>query len=108
MHEAGLSHAAVNAVIEAAGDRTVVSVRLAIGPGVEKDAAAQAWVHCAEGTTAAQAVVTWEQARDSLACLECGDEYPGDRLTCCPVCGANGLVVAPASEIEIVDWAAGP
>lgn len=108
MHEAGLLNAAVAAVITAAGDRQVREVTLAIGPGVDRGAAEQAWRHAAEGGAAAKAAVHWESASDMLACLDCGVEYFGDRLTRCPACDSNGLVVTPAREIEIVDWAAGP
>lgn len=109
MHEAGLLHAAVAALVAAAGDRPIGRVTLAIGPGVDRGAAEQAWLTAAAGGAAAAAVVGWEQAEDTLACLACGRQYHGDRLTRCPACGGDGLVVSPAREIEIVDWwSAGP
>ncbi len=107
MHEAGLLNAAVAAVTAAAEGRPVLQITLAIGPGVEIAAAEQAWRQAAAGGVVEGATVTWRRAHDTLSCLACGHEYPGDRLTPCPLCGANGLVIAPAHEIEIVDWIAG-
>ncbi|TMR89280.1 hydrogenase maturation nickel metallochaperone HypA [Nonomuraea basaltis] len=67
-------------------------------------AAEQAWRQAAAGVRPEGALVTRQRAEDILACLGCGHEYPGDWLTCCPACGANGLVVPVAHEVEIVDW----
>jgi hypothetical protein len=36
----------------------------------------------------------------------CGHEYDGHRLDPCPACGDNGIGVAPADELAIVDWTA--
>ncbi|MCK2216950.1 hydrogenase maturation nickel metallochaperone HypA [Actinomadura sp. ATCC 31491] len=108
MHETGLIRAAVAAVVTAAGGRRVLHVTLALGPGVGPDAAEQAWRQAAAGGPAEGARLAWRRARDGLACLGCGRDYPGDRLTRCPDCGGDGLVVSPAPEVEIVTWTAAP
>lgn len=107
MHETGLLHAAVAALADAADGRPIAEVTLAIGPGVDPDAAAHAWSAAVPGTPAAQAAVTWIRAEDGLTCLTCGRDYTGDRLSRCPRCAGNGLVVAPAPEIEILGWSDG-
>ncbi|MEV0743255.1 hypothetical protein AB0I51_46775 [Streptomyces sp. NPDC050549] len=52
--------------------------------------------------------MTWATAADTLTCLGCGRDYPGDRLTPCPVCGADGLVTRPTPKIEILAYAISP
>lgn len=104
MHETGLLFAAVAQLTDATGHRPLSRVELAIGPGVDPGAAAQAWQRAAKGGPAEHATVAWTSATDILACLGCGEEYSGDRLTRCPVCGADGLVTSPAPEIEIAGW----
>jgi len=105
MHEAGLLAAAVSALAAAVDGRPLRRVTLALGPGIDPDAARHAWQHATTGSLAAQAMVTWATAADTLTCLGCGRDYPGDRLAPCPVCGADGLVTRPAPEIEILDYA---
>lgn len=104
MHEVGLLAAAVAEVATAAGGRRVAAVALVLGPGVDRAAAEQAWQTAAAGTCLAGADVSWRRGGDGLVCLDCGREYDGDRLSRCPTCSANGLVVAPAPEIAVVDW----
>lgn len=103
MHEAGLLGAAVGALSERT-DTPVRSVRLAVASTVHLDAARAAWDAAAAGTVLEGAAVDFTTAQDTLSCLDCGKEYDGDRLTPCPDCGANGLVVHEAHELEIVDW----
>ncbi len=106
MHETGLLRAAVSALV-AAAEGPVGRVRLAIGAGVDREAAEAAWRTASAGTPAAAARVEWLAALDRLSCLTCGGSYEGDRLTRCPTCGGDGLVVEPAPEIVIVDWSVG-
>lgn len=104
MHEVGLLNAAVSALRSAVDGRPLRRVTIAIGPGVDPDAARHAWQHATAGSPAANAEVTWAPATDTLTCLDCGQDYPGDRLTRCPGCGGNGLVTEPAPEVEILDY----
>lgn len=105
MHEVGLLAAAVSDITAATAGRPVATVVLALGSGVDTEAAAQAWQTAANGTSLAGAEVVWQRGSDVLACLDCSREYDGDRLTRCPSCSGNGLVVSAAAEIAIVDWA---
>lgn len=104
MHEQGLLNAAVAALVEAAGPLPVHDVVLATGPGVDPEAARAAWAAAAAGSPAQEAVVSWRNAYDVLACFDCGREYPGGTGERCPDCAGDGLVVHPAPEITILDW----
>lgn len=104
MHEAGLLRGAVAALVEAGAGRPVRTVVLAIGPGVDLDAAVAAWQSATAGTGLAGSRVDWQRAADRLRCFDCGHEYDGRPLDPCPACGADGLVVAPADELAVVDW----
>lgn len=105
MHEAGLLASAVGALTAASAGGPVRAVSIALAPGIDPDAAAAAWQSAAAGLPLADAAVSWLPAPDRLACLDCGGDYDGDRLTQCPSCGGNGLVVRAAPELEVVDWA---
>lgn len=101
MHEQGLLAAAAAALAETG---VITEVTIAIGPGVDPDSAASAWRTAVRATPLAGAHVHWRRARDLLRCLDCAHEYRGDRLTRCPRCGQDGLVVEPAPELAIEDW----
>jgi hydrogenase nickel incorporation protein HypA/HybF len=105
VHEGGLADGAVTALLAAAGGRPVTRVRVTVGPAVDIEAVRAQWEHAAEATLLAAAAVEWSTATDELTCLECGDDYRGTRLTCCPGCGGTGLVVAAAPELAVEDWA---
>ncbi|MFI7545189.1 hydrogenase/urease maturation nickel metallochaperone HypA [Actinoplanes sp. NPDC049599] len=104
MHETGLLRTAVAALVEASAGRPVRTVVLAIGPGVDPDTAAAAWQTAATGTCLAGSRVDWQRATDRLRCFTCGDEYSGEPLDPCRACGGNGIVVAPADELAVIDW----
>ena len=109
MHEMGLLRAAVAALVEASAGRPVRTVLLAIGPGVDPDSAAAAWHAAVSGTCLDNSHVEWQRAAERLRCFICGREYDGgDHLDPCPSCGGNGIVVAPADELAIVDWTTWP
>ena len=82
-------------------------VVLGMGPGVNRAAAESAWAVAASGTAVAGARVDWVRVDDVLVCLDCEREFSGSRLSRCPACGGNGLVVGPAAEITVLDWEAG-
>src|SRR5450759_4299680 len=98
------SLAVVSALTTASEGRPVTTVSIALAPSVDPDAAAAAWQAAAAGLPLAGAAVRWLPAQDRLACLDCGREYDGDRLTQCPDCAGNGLVVRAAPELELLDW----
>ena len=103
MHEAHLLSAAVAVLAERSGE-PVRHVTLAIAHSVDIEAARSAWTQASAGTMLAAAELTFVLAQDTLTCLGCGHEYPGDRLTRCPECHDDGLVSHPAHELEIADW----
>jgi Zn finger protein HypA/HybF involved in hydrogenase expression len=107
VHERGPVSGAVVALLATAGNRPVTAVTVALGPSMDPDAARTAWSAAAAGTAAATAAVTWSEAPDTLHCLSCGRDYPGDRLTPCPGCGGDGLVVVEAPAVEITAWRLG-
>ncbi|WP_322747996.1 MULTISPECIES: hydrogenase/urease maturation nickel metallochaperone HypA [unclassified Frankia] len=104
MHEAGLARAAVAALVEASAGAAVRTVVLAVGTGVDIDSAAAAWHGAATGTCLQASHVEWRTAVDRLRCFACVREYDGERLDVCPSCGGNGIVIAAADELTVVDW----
>ena len=61
----------------------------------------------ASGTAVARARVDWVRVDDVLVCLDCQREFTGGRLSVCPSCGADALVVGPAAEVTVLEWEAG-
>jgi len=104
VHETGLVRAAVAAVAEAAADRPVRTLTLAVGAGVDLESTAMAWQAAAAGTVLEHCDVRWQRALDHLRCFTCTREYEGDPLDLCPSCGGSGIVVDLAPEIAAVDW----
>ena len=82
-------------------------VVLGMGPGVNRAAAETAWAVAASGTAVARARVDWVRVDDVLVCLDCEHQFSGNRLSRCPACGGNGLVVGPAADVTVLDWEAG-
>ncbi len=108
MHEMGLLAAALGEIVAANRERPITRVDLALGPGIDEAAARQAFGLAAAGTLAEHADVVMTRAADTLACLSCGNAYPGDRLTRCPSCAETGLVIRVAPEVEVTGWSACP
>jgi hydrogenase nickel incorporation protein HypA/HybF len=104
MHEAGLTRAAVAALANASAGQPVRTVVLAVGSGVDLDAAASAWQAAAAGTQLEGTTVQWRRVPDRLRCFTCGCEYDGGPLEMCPSCDGTGIVVTPAPELAAVDW----
>lgn len=107
MHERGPVTGAVAALLAATRNRSVAAVTVALGPGMDPAAARTAWSTAAAGTAVEAATVTWSAAPDALRCLGCGRDYTGDRLTACPGCGGDGLVIAPAPAVAVMAWRLG-
>lgn len=104
MHEVGLVSTALSELLERTNGQPVRAVRLALGPGAEREVIEAVWAQAVAGTAADGAVVEWVEARDELVCFDCGRLYAARRLDPCPACGGNGLVVGPAPDITIEDW----
>jgi Zn finger protein HypA/HybF involved in hydrogenase expression len=107
VHEHGPIAGAVAALLAAAGTRPVATVTVTLGPGMDPEVASAAWAQASAGTAAGGAAVTWAEALDTLRCLDCGRDYPGDRLARCPACGGDGLVVDAAPQVAITAWNGG-
>ncbi len=101
MHERGRVEEAVNTLVALSRGRRVTEVEIVLGPGMLLSIAEPAWEELTAGTPAEGARVTWELARDTLRCMACDLEYPGDRLDACPMCGSDGMVVERVPEIAI-------
>lgn len=102
MHEWG---AVTAAVLAAAGALRgpAAEAELRIAPSVDPDVARGAFAAAAAGTMLQGATIHLRIVGDELACLDCARRYPGARLTPCPACGGDGLVVsaAPAAEVLV-------
>lgn len=117
LHEAALREAALREAVlrEAASGASkptpvaspLARVVLGVGPGVNRAAAEAAWAVAASGTAVARARVDWVRVDDVLVCLDCQREFTGGRLSVCPSCGADALVVGPAAEVTVLEWEAG-
>ena len=44
-------------------------------------------------------------ARDELVCLVCHEHFRGTKLTTCPSCDGDGIVVTPAPEVAVTEIA---
>lgn len=103
MHELARVAEAAVALASLAGDGRVSSVTLALSPETDVTVVEQAWSSATVGATE-DAVLVCNVQEHGLSCLECGTDYHGDKLTPCPTCGGNGLIVDRAPEVELVDW----
>lgn len=104
MHERALVTSTASSLLDRVGDSIVTSVTLAISPETDPDVVTEAWRSATESTTLAGTELNPVTRPHVLSCLDCGEEYPGDKLSKCPVCAGNGLVVVPAPEVELEEW----
>jgi Zn finger protein HypA/HybF involved in hydrogenase expression len=104
MHEQELMAEVVETLQSLADGESVGEVEIALGPGVDREAAERAWETLTEDTPLAGAHVIWEQALDLLRCGACGHEYTGDRLESCPYCGGDGVVIEPSAPVSLGRW----
>lgn len=104
MHERALVSATAQHLAALVGERTLTNVTLTTSPETSIGVVEQAWRSATAGTPMGSASVTCVVRQHVLECLDCSREYPGDKLTPCPECGGNGLVVAPAPEVSLEDW----
>jgi len=106
MHEIALVNAVAQAFIAERNGESVSAVVLAIGPKVERDVATSAWETMVAGTSVEGAALDFIDVLDQMQCLDCSEQYPGERLTQCPKCGGTGLVVGEAEEVSLASWTA--
>ena len=107
MHERGLVSRAAAELIDSLGDSPVLSVELCIGPDTDRKVVEDAWRSVTAGTPMASARLDWVEASHELSCLDCGTGYRGRKLSICPSCGGNGLVVERAPEVAVGGWEQG-
>jgi Zn finger protein HypA/HybF involved in hydrogenase expression len=106
MHERGLVSKAAAELLGSMGDRTIGRVVLSVGPDTDKGVVEEAWRSATVGTEIASARLELAEATHELLCLECSGSYRGGKLSSCPACGGNGLVVERAPEVAVTSWEA--
>ncbi|MCL2781304.1 MAG: hydrogenase maturation nickel metallochaperone HypA [Actinomycetia bacterium] len=104
MHEVALVNTAAATLLGRLGDTPTRAVEIEIGPKVVPEVAANAWRIAVAGSALQDVPVTWTTVWNTLRCLECGAEYPGDKLALCPRCSGTGLVVQEPDEVVIAGW----
>lgn len=104
MHERALISSTAWRLLDRVGDAKVASVTLALGPETDPTVVAQAWRSATASTRLADTRLESVMRPHVLVCLDCGEEYEGDKLSVCPLCTGNGLVVKPAPEVELDTW----
>lgn len=104
MHERALVSQVALDLTAVTGDRKVRRVILAVGPETPHEVVEEAWRSTTAGTSAAGASLSCVTREHVLWCLGCGAEYPGGKLTVCPECGGNGLIIDAAPEVALDGW----
>ncbi|MDH3499181.1 MAG: hydrogenase maturation nickel metallochaperone HypA [Acidimicrobiia bacterium] len=104
MHERALVSQLAVELASLAGSGRVSMVTLALSPETDSAVVEQNWRSAAADGVVEDAVVTCIVQDHGLYCLDCGIDYRGEKLTECPACGGNGLIVDAAPEVALVDW----
>lgn len=104
MHERALVTSTASNLLARVGDAEVTSVTLALSPETDPGVVEVAWRSATTATALEGTELNAVTRPHLLACLDCGDEYPGDKLSACPSCGGNGLVITAAPEVELKEW----
>lgn len=104
MHERALISSTAIALLQQIGDIEVTSVTLALSPETDAEVVAQAWHSTVASTPLAQAGLNPVTRHHVLSCLDCGEEYAGGKLSVCPSCSGNGLIVKEAPEVALDGW----
>lgn len=104
MHERALISSTAWELLDRVGDAKVASVTLALGPETDPSVVAEAWRSATATTSLAGTRLESVMRPHSLVCLDCGKDYEGDKLSVCPECAGNGLVVKAAPEVELATW----
>jgi Zn finger protein HypA/HybF involved in hydrogenase expression len=104
MHERALVSKTAIELTSVTGLDRVSRVTLALSPETDAAVVEEAWRVVTSGTPVAAATLTCITQDHVLQCLECGAEYMGGKLSPCPSCGGNGLIIDPAPEVALDDW----
>lgn len=104
MHERALISKTARDLELLAGTHSVFSVTLAHNPETSADVIVDAWRSVTAGTAVGDAELTCVVDEHGLCCLDCGRDYRGAKLSRCPHCGGNGLIVDSAPEVALKDW----
>jgi hydrogenase nickel incorporation protein HypA/HybF len=104
VHERALISSKAWELLDLVGDAKVASVTLALGPEIDPMVVAEAWRSATASTSLADASLESVTKQHLLLCLDCGQEYEGNKLSVCPECSGNGLVVTPAPDVELDTW----
>lgn len=104
MHERALISSTAAALLDQTGGIEVASVTLALSPETDPEVVAQAWRSVVASTSLAGARLNPVTRHHVLSCLDCGEEYAGDKLSICPRCSGNGLIVKEAPEVALDGW----
>lgn len=105
MHERALVSEVAMAVTTAAAGAPVGRVTLSVGPDTNAAVVEETWRTTTAGTPLGDATLACVVHPHGLQCLDCGVEFEGGKLSRCPACGGNGLVVTPAPEVALQSWA---
>lgn len=104
MHERALISSAAWELLDRVGDARVASVTLALAPETDPAVVDQTWRSATAATPLAGTRLDSVTRPHSLVCLDCGSDYEGDKLSVCPECAGNGLMVKTAPEVELATW----
>lgn len=104
MHERAVVFETARKLAMLAGDDPVGAVTLGVNPETDSAVVESAWRDATLSTGLGEATLTFVTRYHDLQCLDCGGNYNGDRLTVCPRCGGNGLVVEAAPEVTLDSW----
>lgn len=107
MHERAIVSRTALELESLAGSIPVTEVTLATAPDTPVEVVEEAWRSASAGTSFADAVLTCVVRDHGLQCLNCGANYRGDKLSVCPACHGNGLIVEPSPEVALVGWSPG-
>jgi hydrogenase nickel incorporation protein HypA/HybF len=107
MHERAHISKTVIELVSLADGRQVSQVTLGLGPGTDAAVVEQTWRSATAGTALAGASLVCVTRNHGLQCLDCGSEYEGSKLTPCPTCGGNGLIIDHAPVIALGEWLVG-
>ncbi len=106
MHESGLGEAVLERVLQRAGGRKVLRMRVRVGAGhrVEAGALEDALRAAAAGTVADGAAVEIVIVPIRVLCRDCGGESEADDpWTLCPRCGSADVDTDGGDDL-VVEW----
>lgn len=107
MHERALvSQLAADLLNHLEPGEQVSQVALTVNPDTDPEVVELAWRSVTRDSPIASADLLCLTKEHWLQCLGCGRHYQGGKLTACPSCASNGLIVYPAPEVSLAGWVA--